>query len=238
MKIKFIVYLPLILFCALSASCSDFNNKKGADVPINCPLRKQGINVHNMKPFEDSKKYVEFLEREDRAVWQKPDEIVSSLNLAGTETIADMGAGSGYFSFRFSKALPKGKVIAIDTDPEMIRYIHHKALSSGIKNIEVLLSSCDDPEIPEKTDIVFICDVMHHVDKRAQWLAKLNSKIEKGTKLVLIEFKEGNLPEGPPGNVKISAKEMLTLMRDANFKLIQENLILLPYQNYFVFEKR
>jgi ubiquinone/menaquinone biosynthesis C-methylase UbiE/YHS domain-containing protein len=207
-------------------------------VPINCPLMKQGVNVHNMKPFEDSKKYIEFLERKDRAVWQKPDEVVSSLNLKGSETIADLGAGSGYFTFRFSKALPKGKVIAIDPDPEMVRYIHHKTMSSDIKNIEVILGSYDDPKIPEKVDMVFICDVLHHVGKRAEWLAKLSSEMDKGAKLVLIEFKEGNLPEGPPEKIKISGKEMLSLVFNAGFKLIKENSTLLPYQNYFVFEKQ
>lgn len=237
MKIKNFISLPFFLFFSLFAFCCDSDSKSTTTVPIECPLRKQGINVHNMKPFEDSKKYIEFLERKDRAIWQKPDEIVSSLNLKGTETLVDLGAGSGYFSFRFSKVLPKGKVIAIDTDPEMIRYIHHRTMAAGIKNIGVILASYSDPKIPEKTDIVFICDVLHHVSKRAEWLAKLSSEMTKGSKLVLIEFKEGNLPEGPPENIKISGTEMISLVCNAGFKLIKENSTLLPYQNYFIFGK-
>lgn len=194
--------------------------------------------MDHMKPFADVEKYIEFLERKDRAIWQKPDTVISSMNLKGTETIADVGAGSGYFSFRFASKLPKGKVIAIDIEPEMIRHIHHKAMSADIKNIEVVLASEDDPKISAKVDIVFICDVLHHLKNRAEWLDKLSSKIKKGVKLILIEFKEGNLPEGPPEKIKISGKEMLALVTKAGFTLIHKNTTILPYQNYFVFEKK
>jgi ubiquinone/menaquinone biosynthesis C-methylase UbiE len=212
--------------------------KKVKEVPIDCPLAKQGMNMDSLKPFADVEKYIEFLERSDRAIWQKPDTVVLSMGLKGTETIADVGAGSGYFSFRFTDKLPKGKVIAIDIEPEMIRHIHHKVMSSNIKNIEVILASADDPKIPEKVDIVFICDVLHHLKNRDKWLDKLYSEINKGAKLILIEFKEGNLPEGPPENIKISAKEMLTVVKAAGFELIENNTSILPYQNYFVFEKK
>jgi ubiquinone/menaquinone biosynthesis C-methylase UbiE len=235
-NIKKVLYLPVFLF-AISACCG-YSGNGNIKVPIECPLRKQGINVHNMKPFEDTEKYIEFLERKDRDVWQKPNEIVSSLNLKGSETLVDLGAGSGYFSFRFSRALPKGKVIVIDTEPEMLRYVHHKAMSAGIKNIEPVLATYEDPKIPKNVDIVFICDVLHHVNKRAEWLAKLNLEMEKGDKLILIEFKEGKLPEGPPENIKICGKEMLSLVCKAGFKLIKEDSTLLPYQNYFIFEKQ
>ena len=63
--------------------------------PIDCPLRKQGIDPSNMKPFEEVEKYINFLEREDRAIWQKPDEIVAALRLSGDETVVDLGAVSG-----------------------------------------------------------------------------------------------------------------------------------------------
>jgi arsenite methyltransferase len=232
-----------ILYCSCNhsgnkaaVSSDDFKTKN--ETPIDCPLRKQGINMDHMKPFAEVEKYIEFLERKDRATWQKPDAVISSLNLKGTETIADVGAGSGYFSFRFASKLPKGKVIAIDIEPEMIRHIHHKAMSSNIKNIEVVLASEDDPKISEKVDVVFICDVLHHLKNRAEWLKKLFSELNRGTKLILIEFKEGNLPEGPPEKIKISGKEMLALVNGAGFSLIKDNTTILPYQNYFVFEKK
>jgi len=201
-------------------------------------MRKYGMDMKNMKPFADVEKYIAFLERKDRAIWQKPDSVVSYMKLKGTETIADIGAGSGYFSFRFANALPKGKVIAIDIEPEMIMHIHHKVKASKINNMEVVLASADDPKVPANVDVVFICDVLHHLANRAKLLSTLYSEINKGTKLILIEFREGNLPQGPPEKMKITSKEMKSSMKDAGFVLIKENKTLLPYQNYFEFEKK
>ena len=75
--------------------------------PIECPLRKAGIDPTKLKPFEEVEKYIQFLERADRAQWQKPDEVVKVLGLKGTEVVVDLGAGPGYFTFRLAKALPE-----------------------------------------------------------------------------------------------------------------------------------
>src|SRR6185369_50880 len=97
-----------------------------ANPPIDCPLHQKGVEAGALRPFAETEKYIEFLERPDRAAWQKPDEVTAALHLSGSETLVDVGAGSGYFTFRFAKALPHGKVIATDIDPEMIRHVHHK----------------------------------------------------------------------------------------------------------------
>ena len=83
-----------------------------ASPPIDCPLHAKGVSADGLRPFAETEQYIAFLERPDRARWQKPDEVVAALHLGGTETVADVGAGSGYFTFRFAKALPKGKVVA------------------------------------------------------------------------------------------------------------------------------
>ncbi|MGE5359802.1 MAG: class I SAM-dependent methyltransferase [Bacteroidota bacterium] len=205
--------------------------------PIDCPLHKQGVDLKNLRPFEDVEKYVAFLERADRAAWQKPDEVVTALGLKGTETVVDLGAGSGYFTFRFAKALPTGKVVAADTEAEMIRHIHHKAMMEGVQNVEAKLIESSDPAIPVQADLVFVCDVLHHVADRSAWLAKLAAEMRPGARLVLIEFKEGNLPEGPPEAAKITRAQMLELVTQAGLTLASERADLLPYQTFLVFRK-
>src|SRR4030067_1189372 len=232
MKNKNSVWLLFPLLLA-SVSCWSSHNQKNTEVPVDCPLKKQGVNARGMKPFEDVKKYIDFLERKDRNGWQKPEAVISSIGLKGSEILADIGAGSGYFTFRFSKELPRGKVVAIDVEPGMIRYIHHKAKTSRIKNIEVVIASYDDPRVPENVDVVFMCDVLHHVKKRGEWLSKLYTEMKKSSKLILIEFKEGNIPEGPPASIKITSKEMLSLMAGAGFKLIKQHSRLLACQYYY-----
>jgi SAM-dependent methyltransferase len=205
--------------------------------PIDCPLRKQGINPHDLKPFADTQKYIDFLERSDRAVWQKPDAVIRELHLSGAERIADVGAGSGYFTFRFARALPQGMVYAIDIEPEMLRHIHHKAMTEGVNNVEVIKSTPDDPKVPADVDLVFVCDVIHHVKDRELWLKNLSSQMKKGALLVVIEFREGDLPQGPPAAVKIPKRKLIDMILRHNFRLDRDKADFLPYQMFLIFSK-
>lgn len=208
-----------------------------AHPPIDCPLRKQGLDPTKMRPFEDVEKYIAFLEREDRAAWQKPDQVVNALGLAGTETVYDLGAGSGYFTFRLARALPRGRVVAGDTEPEMVRHLHHKASTEQFPNVQVELLKPDDPAVPPGTDVVFVCDVLHHVAERQAWLAKLAAETKPGAHLVLVEFKEGDLPEGPPEAAKIPRAQLITMVSAAGFRLERDQPELLPYQTFLVFRR-
>ena len=205
--------------------------------PIDCPLRKQGLDAAHLRPFEDTAKYIAFLERPDRAAWQKPDAVVAALGLTGKEIVVDVGAGSGYFSFRLARAVPEGKVIALDVDPEMIRHIHHKAMTEGVRNVQVAFAKPDDPGVPAEADLVFMCDVLHHIQDRPAWLAKLAAQMHKGARLALVEFKEGKLPEGPPEGVKLSRAQLVALATGAGLVLDGERPNLLPYQTFLVFRK-
>jgi 2-polyprenyl-3-methyl-5-hydroxy-6-metoxy-1,4-benzoquinol methylase len=85
--------------------------------------------------------------------------------------------------------------------------------------------------------LVFVCDVLHHVQDRAGWLKKAASEMKPGARFVLIEFKEGNLPEGPPEAVKIPRKHLIELVSQAGLSLEAEKADLLPYQLFLVFRK-
>ena len=208
-----------------------------AHPPIDCPLRKQGIDPSYLRPFDDVARYIEFLERPDRAQWQKPDAVVAALDLRDDEVVFDVGAGSGYFAFRFAKAVPHGKVIAGDTEPEMVRHIHHRAMTEGIGNVEARIIEPGDPGVDASVDLVFICDVLHHVPARQEWLAKIARGMKKGARLALIEFKEGPLPQGPPEGAKLPRRELLALGQQAGLQLVTEHADLLPYQVFLVLRK-
>ena len=217
---------------------NSIRNSAHSQTPIDCPLRNKGVDANQIKPFEDTDKYIDFLERKDRAKWQKPDAVIEKLDLKGNEIIADVGAGSGYFSFRFASVLPKGKVYAIDIEPAMIRHIHHKTMTDNINNIEVVFAEPDDPKVPEDSDIVFVCDALHHVECKLLWLKKVHAEMQKGARLVLIEFKKGNFPEGPPEHMKIPKKEIISKVLSSGFTKVSDFNNLLPYQTFLVFEKR
>jgi SAM-dependent methyltransferase len=205
--------------------------------PIDCPLRSKGIDPGQLRPFEEVEEYIAFLEGPDRALWQKPDEVVAALNLEGNETVVDLGSGSGCFTFRLANALPGGRVIAADIEPEMIRHVHRKAMTEGVRNVRAELIKPADPALPDGVDLVFVCDVLLHVTDRQAWLGNVAGTMRPGARLVLIEFREGDLPQGPPESMKIPRNKILELATGAGLVLTSEEPDLLPYQVYLVFQK-
>ena len=115
---------------ALAAGCKTESQRAGAAAQatdhdrampgIECPLRKAGVDPSQLRPFAEVENYIAFLDRPERAAWQKPDEVVRAIELRGDETVYDLGAGSGYFSFRLARVLPRGRVVA--GDPACIEY--------------------------------------------------------------------------------------------------------------------
>jgi len=128
-------------------------------------------------------------------------------------------------------------VIAADIEPEMIRHIHHKAMTEGVGNIEAKLIQPDGPSIPTDVDLVFVCDVLHHVSNRPAWLSQITAAMRSGARLALIEFTEGDLPQGPPAAMKIPRAELVKLVTDAGLVLADDRTRLLPYQTFLVFRK-
>ena len=190
------------------------------------------------RPFGDTQSYIDFLERADRATWQKPDELVAGLGLRPDDVVADVGAGSGYFSFRMARLVPRGRVVALDIDPEMVRHVHHRAVSQGAGNVVAAQSAADDPKIPPDSTVVFIADVLHHVPQRPAWLARLHDQMKPNGRLFIVEFKEGDLPQGPPASMKLSRKQVEDEVTAAGFGLERVDTELLPYQHLFKFVRK
>lgn len=235
LPIRFIVISLLATPVTLGSAQAD---EPPAHTPgVDCPLAKAGIQHGDLRPFKDVEKYIAFLERPERVKWQKPDAVVAAMALAGDETVVDVGAGSGYFSFRFARALPRGKVVAMDIQPEMVRHIHHKAMSEKVANVQAMVAKPDDPGIPGEADVVFVCDVLHHVAASQAWLGKLSGEMKPNARLVLIEFKQGRLPQGPPEKLKIPRTRLLAMATEAGLVLDSEKPKLLPYQTFMVFRK-
>jgi ubiquinone/menaquinone biosynthesis C-methylase UbiE len=104
--------------------------------------------------------------------------------------------------------------------------------------VAVVVGEPDDPKVPADAGIIFVCDVLHHVNDRPTWLANLYREAGAGSKLVIVEFKEGDLPEGPPASLKLPRAEVVRLVSAAGFSRSSENATLLPYQYVLTFRKR
>lgn len=179
-----------------------------------------------------SGEYAKVLEDPSRDEWQKPHEVVMALGLRPTDTIADIGAGTGYFARRFANHA--GRVYAVDIDKELLATVQKTAPS----NVSVVLAVADDPRLPDKSvDIIFFCDVLHHIENRAAYYPKLAKALKPGGRIVVIDFYKKELPVGPPPSMKLSDDEVIAEFRRAGFTLANR-LDILPYQYYLFFEKR
>jgi len=179
-----------------------------------------------------SDEYAKVLDDPSRDEWQKPHDVVMALNLKPAETIADIGAGTGYFARRFANHA--GKVYAVDIDEKLLAIAGNHAPP----NLETVVATPHDPRLPLRSvDIVFFCDVLHHIENRPAYYAKIAEALKPGGRVVVIDFYEKPLPVGPPPSMKLSDNAVIEEFQKAGFKL-SKRLDTLPYQYFLFFEKR
>jgi len=191
------------------------------------------------KLHQDSKAYISMLENPERLAEQKPDEVIKVLGIKPGETIADIGAGSGYFSFRLSPHVgDSGRIYAVDINHEMILYMNRRIRDLKLKNVVTLLSAPDDPLLPDNSiDRFFICNTWHHIENRTQYLTLMKRMLKPGGQIIMIDYRKKELPVGPPLEMKIAREDLVRQMESNGFKLASEHDFL-QYQYFLVFTKR
>jgi len=187
---------------------------------------------HQHHPPSSADEYAKVLEDPSRDEWQKPHNVVMALDLKATDTVADIGAGTGYFARRF--ALHAGKVYAVDIDEKLLAAARNKAPA----NLETVLATPDAPRLPQQsTDVIFFCDVLHHIENRPAYYAKLARVLKPGGRIVVIDFHKRPLPVGPPPSMKLSDQEVIVEFQKAGF-VLKKRLDTLPYQYFLFFESQ
>jgi SAM-dependent methyltransferase len=164
--------------------------------------------------------YLWILERPERDAYQKPDEVMAALAFRPGERVADIGAGSGYFARRISKAVgPTGVVWAIDIAPEVLEYLEAHARREGLANIRVRRVQPDDPQLPPGgVDTILMVDTLHYVKERGAYAKKLRAGLAPGGRVVVIDFvpkSPEERPWGPPPSQKMSREEVDAAMAEA-----------------------
>lgn len=186
--------------------------------------------------FSGAAHWAKVFDDPERDRWQKPHEVIRALALRPDAVVADIGAGTGYFSVRLAHMTPKGRVFAVDIEPDMVRYLAERGRRENLPNLEAVLGRTDDPRLPAKVDRVLVVDTYHHIDARAAYFGRLRGDLKPGGEVAIIDFTPES-PVGPPPSSRIVRQQVIDEMQRAGYALSAEHTFL-PYQYFLAFRVR
>ena len=205
-------------------------------VPVHAQdaVKREQQQMHQL--HRDPKSYIGALEDPKRDTYQKPHEVLTALKIKPGEVIADIGAGSGYFTFRLAHFVgDKGKVYAVDVSPDMVRHVNRRIRETKTANVVTVLADPDDPLLADQSvNRLFICDVWHHVENQSKYLSLMKKMLKPGGEIVMIDFHKKELPFGPPMQMKIAREDLIKQMETNGFRVSKEHTFL-PHQYFLVF---
>jgi cyclopropane fatty-acyl-phospholipid synthase-like methyltransferase len=196
------------------------------------PAAAQTPHTHQHS-FGDAQSWSKIFDDPKRDAWQKPHEVIQALGLKPDAVIADIGAGTGYFSVRFAHMVPKGRVYGVDTEADMVRHLAERAKREGLGNITAVAGAPDDPRLPEKADVIVLVDVYHHVEARERYFRRLQDALKAGGRVAIIDFRLDS-PVGPPKNARMAPDQVKAEMQRAGYTLFREHTFL-PNQYFLEF---
>jgi len=172
------------------------------------------------------KAYIHLLERKERDTYQRPEQVMQALGFRPGERVADIGAGSGYFTVRVARAVaPSGLVWAVDIAQELLDYLGRRAQDEGLSNVRLVKVGPDDPQLPPAgVDTILMVDTLHYIKDRAAYAAKLRAALAPGGRVVVIDFipkAPGERPWGPPPEQNMSREEVDVAMTAAGLRPVR-----------------
>lgn len=178
-----------------------------------------------------------WLERPEREREERTDLLLKALNLKPTDVVADIGAGTGFFTFLMAPQLFKGKVMAVDIQPEMIEYLNEGKVRRKVTNVQPVLGTESDPKLPANSiDMAIMIDAYHEFSYPREMINHIVSALKPGGRVVLVEYRA----EDPTVQIKelhkLSVVQATKEMKAAGLKLLK-NDDRLPQQHIMFFGK-
>lgn len=228
--LRWTAWVWVLMFLGIACGAPLPADGEGAPVPA---AKREPANVMS---FEGA----DWLEREGRAETEKPEVVLEAMELRPGMTLAEVGAGTGFFSRRLAKAVgPTGKIYAVDIQPEMLVLLEQYAIREGLKNITTVLGTDTDTKLPPGSiDRILMVDVYHEFQKPEAMLASLRKTLAPGGTVTLVEYRlEGGTASHISVKHRMSAEQVLAEWTAAGFLLVHQ-METLPAQHVFVFSAR
>ena len=209
-----------------------------ACITISSPLAGQqhqpaGKPDHMQHRFDDPAKFAKSFDDPRRDEWQMPSRVIDALGLKSGMVVADIGAGTGYFSMRLAKVSPGLTVYAADIEPKMVEHLTHRATGEKLSNVTAVLASASSPNLPKPVDVVLVVDTYHHIGSRAAYFRELKKSLKPGGRVAIVDFRKDS-PEGPPVEFRFTAEQIEAEMKQAGYALDRKHDFL-PRQHYLIF---
>ena len=178
-----------------------------------------------------------WLNRPERIREEMPDDVVANMGLESDHVVADIGAGSGYFSFRIADRVPSGKVLAVDIQPEMLQLIERQKTDTGVANIEGVLGQIDNPNLaPNSIDAAIMVDAYHEFSHPFEMIDGIYDALRPGGRIFLLEYRgeDDSVPIRPLH--KMTEEQVVKEMSIFGLEWT-ETLDFLPWQHMMIFTK-
>lgn len=178
-----------------------------------------------------------WLERPSRMQQERPDQVVTALDLRPTDVVADIGAGTGYLSFLISPQVPQGKVLAVDVQPEMIDILTFLKAENQAENVQPILGTADDPHLPSSSvDVVLMVDAYHEFEYPQEMMQAIATALKPGGRAVLVEYRGENPLIPIKGLHKMTQAQVKKEVQAVGLQW-QTTLERLPQQHIIIFQK-
>ncbi len=178
-----------------------------------------------------------WLERPSRSLLEHPEEAIAALELQPTDVVADIGAGTGYFSFRLSAFVPDGKVYAVDIQPEMVDILQFFKKENHARNVQPILGNETDPNLPANSiDLALMVDAYHEFAYPYEMMTAVVNALKPGGRVVLVEYRKENPLIPIKGLHKMTQRQTRREMSVVGLRWL-DTQELLPQQHLMIFEK-
>jgi predicted methyltransferase len=176
------------------------------------------------------------LEAPDRDLWQRPDQIMDAMGIADASVVADVGAGSGWFTIKLARRVgPRGVIYAQDVQPEMLNAITRRVQREGLLNVKPILGRGSDPRLPPRSlDAVLVVDAYHEIEDRITMLANIARSLKPQGRIGVVDFKLDGTGPGPSLEERVSPDVVVKDAERAGLRLTRQEAFL-PYQYFLIF---